>query len=162
MVSVSEVSAVEAGDPAPSWRGTDLNGQTLVFPDAESGRLTVLVFWATWCPYCEAFMPHLAGIERDYMARGARVLAVNAKENEDGDPRAYLQRKGYAFTTVLDGDAIAEDYGVKYIPGLLIVDESSGTVVWRRAWTDLPAGQEVAELWDGQVREILDRELSAR
>jgi hypothetical protein len=29
-------------------------------------------------------------------------------------------------------------------------------VAYRRPWTDLPAGQEVAELWDGQVREALN------
>lgn len=160
LMSVVGVQAVDTGDRAPAWRGSDLRGATVLFPDAESGHLTVLVFWATWCPYCEAFMPYLDAIETDYAARNVRVLAINAKEEEDADPRAYLRAKGYDFTTVLDGDAIAEDYAVKYIPGLMIVDESTGMVVWRRGWTDLPAGQEVADLWDGQVRAILDRELN--
>lgn len=37
----------------------------------------------------------------------------------------------------------------------MIVD-GQGIVAYRRPWTDLPAGQTVAELWDGQVRAALD------
>ena len=151
-------NAVQAGDQAPSWVGTALDGNTVRFPDPDAGQTTVLVFWATWCPYCQAFMPHLKKIEKDYADRGMRVIAINAKEQDDGDPRGYMRSKGYSFLTVLNGDSIAEDYAVKFIPGLMVVD-AKGLVIWRRGWTELPAGQQVADLWDGQVREVLDRAL---
>ncbi len=37
-----------------------------------------------------------------------------------------------------------------------MVVDGDGQVSWRRSWTELPAGQKVAELWSGQVREALD------
>ena len=152
LVSSSAV-AVEAGDEAPAWSGTDLAGQQITFPSSAERRTSVLVIWATWCPYCRVLMPYLDEIQREYRDQGVQVLAINAKE--DGDPQAYMKQHDFAFPSVLDGDSIAEAYAVQYLPGLFVID-ADGVVVYRRGWTDLPAGQEVAELWDRQVREVLE------
>ncbi len=50
---------------------------------------------------------------------------------------------------------------MQYIPGLFVVD-GKGTIAYRRGWTDLPAGTTVAQLWERQVREALDRLLARR
>lgn len=154
--------AVEEGDRAPAWRGTDLNGHEIAFPDAAAGRTSVLIFWATWCDYCRAFMPYLAAMQNDYHEDNVQILAINAKEDADEeqseDPRAYMQRHAPGFVTILDGDAIADAWGVEYIPGLFVVD-ARGIIVYRRGWTELPAGQEVAEYWDRQVRGALNAAL---
>jgi thiol-disulfide isomerase/thioredoxin len=146
---------VEQGDRAPAWRGTDFHGAAVAFPEVAGGKPVVIVFWATWCPYCKAFMPYLKDIQADYADAGVRVIAINAKEDGAGNPRAYVAGLGFEPIAIADGDAIAEQYGIEYIPGLLIVD-GKGTVAYRRPWTDLPAGRTVAELWDAQVRGALD------
>jgi thiol-disulfide isomerase/thioredoxin len=148
--------AVEQGDVAPRWRAADFAGRTVDFPAVAEGKPAVMVFWATWCGYCRAFMPYLKAIQSDYAARGVKIVAINAKEDGQGDPKAYVQGLGFQPISVANGDAIAEAYGIQYIPGLLIVD-GQGTVAYRRPWTDLPAGRTVAELWDGQVRGALDQ-----
>ena len=148
--------ALEPGDPAPAWTGRDFSGQTLDFPALSEGKPAVMVFWATWCGYCRAFMPYLKDISFDYAERGVKIVTVNAKEDGSGSPRAYVRRLGFEPVAVADGDSIAEAYGIEFIPGLLIVD-GDGVVAWQRAWTELPAGRTVAELWAGQVREQLDR-----
>ena len=147
--------AVEQGDVAPPFRATDFAGQVVNFPAVTGGKPAVVVFWATWCGYCKAFMPYLKGIQNDYAAQEVKVVAINAKEDGSGDPRAYVRGLGFAPIAVADGDAIAAAYGIQYIPGLLIVD-GQGKVAYRRPWTDLPAGRTVAELWDAQVRAALD------
>jgi len=148
--------AVEQGDRAPAWHAADFAGKAVDFPAVGEGKPVVVVFWATWCPYCRAFMPYLKGIQTDYAAQGVKIVAINAKEDGRDDPKAYVQGLGFAPIAVANGDAIAQSYGIQYIPGLLIVD-GGGTVAYRRPWTDLPAGKSVAELWDGQVRAALDR-----
>lgn len=147
--------AVEQGDVAPPFKALDFAGKPVDFPAVAGGKPAVVVFWATWCGYCKAFMPYLKDIQRDYAAFGVNVVAINAKEDGTGDPRAYVRGLGFAPITVANGDAIAASYGIQYIPGLLIVD-GKGSVAYRRPWTDLPAGQTVAELWDGQVRTALN------
>jgi thiol-disulfide isomerase/thioredoxin len=159
--AVGAAAAVEQGDRAPAFRGVDFAGQPVDFPALGEGKPVVVVFWATWCPYCRAFMPYLKSIESDYSARGVKIVTINAKEDGRGDPKAYVAGLGFKQIAVANGDAIAQSYGVQYIPGLLIVD-GAGTVAYRRPWTDLPAGKSVAELWNGQVRTALDQLLRAK
>lgn len=144
--------AVDTGDVAPGWERTDLNGNLVRYPPAHTELKTVLVFWATWCPYCEVLMPYLADIQSEYGKDTVRVVAVNMKET--GDARAHSSRAGYDFLTILNGDDIARDYAVEYLPGLFVVN-ADGVVLFRRTWTDLPAGKVVAELWASQVRSAL-------
>jgi thiol-disulfide isomerase/thioredoxin len=148
-------AAVEQGEVAPPWRANDFAGRVVDFPGVAEGKPAVVVFWATWCGYCRAFMPYLKDIQADYAAHGVKIVAINAKEDGSGDPRAYVQGLGFAPIAVTNGDAIAASYGIQYIPGLLIVD-GKGMVAYRRPWTDLPAGRTVAELWDSQVRTALN------
>jgi len=150
--------AVQAGDMAPAWTGTDIDGNTVAFPNSDDGVTTVLVFWATWCFYCQAFMPNLVAIDKDYAERGVRIVAVNAKERGQGDPGVYMREHGYPFTTIIEGDEIAEQYAVKFIPGLMIVD-SAGKVIYRRRSTDLPPGRKIAEFWESEVRKVLEQSL---
>ena len=153
--------AVEAGDVAPPWHAKDFDGRGVDFPAVAAGKPAVVVFWATWCGYCKAFMPYLKDIQADYAKDGVTIVAINAKEDGSGDPRAYVAGLGFKPIAIANGDALARAYGIEYIPGLLIVD-GKGVVAYRRPWTDLPAGRTVAELWDDQVRGALDRLLGRR
>ena len=153
---VVQVQALRPGDTPPFWTGRDFGGQTLEYPELLAGEPAIVVFWATWCGYCRAFMPFLKDISADYAEHGVSVVAINAKEDGEDDPLAYVRGLGFDPIAVADGDPIADAWGVRFIPGLLIVN-GDGTVAWQRDWTDLPAGRTVAELWDGQVREQLDR-----
>jgi thiol-disulfide isomerase/thioredoxin len=142
------------GDIAPAWTGTSFDGADVRFPELIDGKPTVVVFWATWCNYCKAFMPFLEAIQADFGADRINVLAINAKEEETGDPAAYVADLGFPMIAVRDGDAIAAAYDVEYIPGLMVVDADS-IVAYRRSWTELPAGETVANLWSIQVRGAL-------
>ncbi len=149
--------AVDQGEVAPTWQAINFQGESVSFPELSEGKPTVLIFWATWCPYCKAFMPYLKKIQQDYGADRILIVAVNAQE-QGGDADAYVRALGFPVTAIRDGDDIAAGYGVKFIPGLMVVD-GNGTVSYRRGSTELPPGQTVAELWSDQVRAALDQAL---
>ena len=147
---------VADGDSAPTFEATGIDGRKINFPASTEGNPSVVLMWATWCPYCKVLMPRLSDIRSDYADRGVEVIAINAKERGRGDPVAYIRDGGWDFLTIVDdGDQIAEFYDVNYLPGLFVVD-GLGTVVYRRKWTELSAGQEIADLWEIQVRNSLD------
>ena len=152
-------SGVEQGDPAPEWSAADFSGRLVQFPDTSADKPVVVLFWATWCPYCKALMPYLERIQEDYAQAGVNVIGINTKERGRGDPGAYVESLGFPMIAIPDGDSIAEAYDVQFIPGLFVID-GNGIVAYRRGWTDLPAGSTVAELWDQQVRGALDRLLN--
>jgi len=149
------VLAVETGDVAPAFVGEDESGNAVHFPDVIDGKPTIILFWATWCPYCKAFMPYLEQIQKDYGEEKINVLMINHKERGVGDPVAYINNLDFAATAVLKGDAIGDAYTVDFIPGLMIAS-ADGRIAWQRESTDLPAGKKVAEFWDMLVREQLD------
>ena len=155
MICSMPAFAVDQGEVAPKWQASNFQGESVSFPELSEGKPTVLIFWATWCNYCKVFMPYLKKIQEDYAADRISIVAVNAKEM-DGDPDTYVKELGFPVTAIRDGDDIAADYGVKFIPGLMVVD-GNGTVSYRRGWTELPAGQTVAQLWSDQVRAALDQ-----
>ena len=129
------------GARALPWQGTGANGESIRFDPDHLQRPAVLLFWATWCPYCKALMPHVQTV---YDAAGKARLDVYAIDiKDDGDPVAELRERGQTFTLVRDGDAIADLYGIKGTPGLLLVDRS-GAIVYRRVGGDAPEAVEAA------------------
>ena len=152
------VWAVEIGDVAPAFTGMDERGDEVSFPAVIDGKPTIMVFWATWCPYCKAFMPFLEQIQKDYGEDKINVVMINHKERGAGDPAAYIKSLDFNVTAVLEGDSIGDAYGVDFIPGLMIAGVD-GNIAWKRKSTDLPAGRQVGEFWDMKVREQLDRML---
>lgn len=134
---------VRAQQPAAAWEGKAADGATIRFDPAHLKRPALLLFWATWCPYCKALMPYL---QKVYDAAGRDrldVYAIDFKEDEDADPAAELRERGNTFTLVRDGDAIAALYGVKGTPGLFLV-ATDGTVIYKRSGGDAPEKVEAA------------------
>jgi len=121
----ASVSAVETGKPAPAFQASDYSGNTVDFPAAIDGKPSVMVFWATWCPYCNAFMPYLGQIQKDYGEDKINVILINAKERGIGDPAAYVADLDFAVINVAEGDSIADEYLVKFIPGLNAIKGSN-------------------------------------
>ena len=95
-------------------------------------------------------MPYLVQIEQDYGTHGVTVLALNFKE--DADPLAHLEERGLDLRVFLDADSVAEAWGIRFSPGLLVVD-GNGVVVYQRRSTDKPPGKAIAEYWSDQVRD---------
>ncbi len=148
--------AVGPGQQAPSWVGIDLmTAEEVAFPDVLEGEPAVLIFWATWCPYCKAFMPYAKDIEADFADQGVKIITFNAKERGRGDARDYVSSLGYPMLAIQDADDIAQAYDIRFIPGLLVVD-GNGVVVYRRRSTNLPAGRTVSQQWAFEVREVLE------
>ena len=147
--------AVTPGDTAPPWTGTDIATQSQIeFPEVLDGKPAVLIFWATWCPYCKAFMPYAKSIEADFRDQGVKIITFNTKERGRGDPAAYVESLDFPFIAIEAADAIGDLYDIPFIPGLLVVD-GDGEVIYRRRSTNLPAGQTVSQQWNLEVREVL-------
>lgn len=157
MGSAITTHAVGPGDIAPPFTGTNLvDGKTVEFPALLQGKPAVVVFWATWCPYCKAFMPFAGDIQADYADAGVQIVTLNSKERGRGDPKAYVDSLDFPMFAIADADAIGEAYSINFIPGLLVVD-GTGKVVYRRRSTNLPAGKTVSAQWADEVRQVLDK-----
>lgn len=112
--------AARGAELAPDWTLLSADGQTVRLQDELGQQPVVLFFWATWCPYCEALMPHLQSIRLEY-GDDLKILAINFREK--ADPVAYIRDAGYDFTILPKGDEVAELYEIYGTPGLIVVDQ---------------------------------------
>ncbi len=113
------ISSIADETIAPDWILTDPDGQTIHLQDEVETQATILLFWATWCPYCKALFPHLQSIRLEYGDR-VKILAINFRE--DGDPVAFINDAGYDVTLLLDGDKVADLYDIYGTPGVILLD----------------------------------------
>jgi thiol-disulfide isomerase/thioredoxin len=112
-------TSANGADVAPDWSLRSADDEIIRLSEEVQEQPTVLLFWATWCPYCKALMPHLQSIRLEY-GEDVKILAINFRE--DGDPVAFIKNAGYDFTVLPDGDEVAAAYGVYGTPGVIIVD----------------------------------------
>jgi thiol-disulfide isomerase/thioredoxin len=90
----------------------------------------LLDFWATWCGPCRAATPHLQALHVKHAKAGLMVVGLNNRE-EAATVREYEEAHKLTYTAGLDGDgAVAQAYGVRGLPTLVVVDKA-GKVVFR-------------------------------
>ncbi len=91
--------AVDAGD-GQSFQLTDLDGRPLRIEDYR-GKAVWVVFWASWCPPCQAETPVLRDVYDEYRARGLELIAVEIQETVDVGKR-YAESYGLNYTIGAD------------------------------------------------------------
>jgi thiol-disulfide isomerase/thioredoxin len=134
----------------PNWSLNDVNGETLEYYKDSEENVSVLLFWASWCPFCRSLMPHLQEVADEFREQKVKFYAMNVWE--DGDPENYVRENGFTFRLLLMADLVAEDYGVAGTPGLMVVDQSHQLVYVRQSGQ---SDTEVKEAVKNAIRESL-------
>ncbi|MBP6826034.1 MAG: TlpA family protein disulfide reductase [Saprospiraceae bacterium] len=107
--------------------GQSLNVQTL----GQSGKITVISFWATWCSPCkkelDAIKDYYADWQKEY---GMELVAISVD-----DPRtaakipAMVQEKGWEYRVLLDSNKeFQQTANVSSVPHTLLLDQSGNIV----------------------------------
>ena len=167
-ITLAATPAAHAEDSSGNWSLPRADGGTFSLHDNRDEKTTLVLFWATWCPYCKALMPHLESLVLEHGNGAFEVAAITI--GEDGDPAMFLQKQGYDFTLLPDGEKVAERYGIRGTPGVLIFDRNGQQVFdlrEQKAQT-LETGnltrREVAArrgpYWAAQIRKALDAALA--
>jgi peroxiredoxin len=112
------------GDIAPDFSLYDTNGKPHKLKDVLGKKAVLLVFWATWCPYCVEEIPELNKIYQEYSQKGLEVLAVNIAEKSNKVSR-FVVNRGINYTVLLDIDGkVADLYQVQGIPLNMILNKN--------------------------------------
>ena len=148
---------------APAFSLETAAGQSIELPAQQQG-VGIYLFWASWCPYCRALMPHLQSLEDEY-GNAIAIYALNFRDQQD--PVAYLEAHGFDFVLLPKADGVAERWGVQGTPGLFIVDQA-GRIrfnLYDVLATNPPGfeslnhtqrAQRRAPFWAARIRESLD------
>jgi thiol-disulfide isomerase/thioredoxin len=128
------------GKPAPAIQGTDLAGKPFDLADLKDSKVTLVVFWASWCLPCESEVEWLREVETAYRVKGLQIVGINLDALSIDDQkvasvlptvRRFLLDHDVSWPTLMNGQGAkdyAAAYGVSEIPANVLVAKD-GTVV---------------------------------
>jgi peroxiredoxin len=139
-------SAVEVGQPAPDFTGTDITGKTVKLSDYQ-GKIVVLESYNSDCPFChnQYKTGAMQALQKDLAAKGVIWLLVDSVNEKNFSYRSPAQAKQemadqkMTVTAWLDDHAgdIGHLYGMKTTPHMFVIDKN-GTLVYDGAIDDRP------------------------
>jgi thiol-disulfide isomerase/thioredoxin len=114
--------------------GVTSGGEPLKWSDYR-GKVTLVVFWATWCGPCREEIGHLREYYKDYHDRGFEVVAVSVDEDREA-LKEFLAKSEIPWTVVVDqareddskGQPMGTRYGIIGIPEAFLVDRAGKVV----------------------------------
>jgi len=111
----------EENRPASPWLVTLPDGRTLS-SDELKGKVVLVNFWATWCPYCRKEKPAIDSFWQDYRDRGFEVISISVDDPPE-KIAAWMQDKDYSFMAAPTNGSVAAAFGnVASVPTSFIVD----------------------------------------
>ena len=127
--SVKEVSTgLNIGEHPPAFTLYNLDGQQVTI--GKENKITVLNFWATWCPPCRAEFPEL---DRFVKKNRDKILFYSIDLQEDSSKvKEFFKNGQYSFSALLDKDgAMAKQFRITAIPTTIILDDK-GIIRYRK------------------------------
>ncbi len=122
--------AIGSRDPAPKFHAKTLDGEEFT-NESVKGKVVLLQFWTTWCPYCRGDQEAVDALVHDFAANGLVVLAVDVGESKR-KVKQYLADSPRACKVVLTADTnLAALYAATTYPRYVVIDRD-GNIAGRQ------------------------------
>jgi thiol-disulfide isomerase/thioredoxin len=103
------------------WQVSLADGRLLT-SEALRGKVVLVNFWATWCPYCRKEKPVIDDFWQDYRDKGFEVVSISVDDPPE-KIAAWMQDKGYTFMAAPTNPSVAAAFGsVSSVPTSFILD----------------------------------------
>jgi thiol-disulfide isomerase/thioredoxin len=89
---LDDIHNLAIGKPGPEIDGIELNGKPLKLSD-QRGKVTLLVFWSTWCGPCMAAIPEERKLHEQFKDQRFAMLGVNCDSDLDQARQAVKEHK---------------------------------------------------------------------
>jgi thiol-disulfide isomerase/thioredoxin len=107
----------------PEGRAPPLAGLTLAgenYDLRQASGVTLVYFWATWCPACRLEQGAVDSVARDHA-----LVTVALQSGTPPEVQRYLAEHGLGWRTLNDpAGRIAHDWGVRVTPTFFVVDRA--------------------------------------
>ena len=109
--------------PMPTLSLNDINGNRVTKTDYR-GKVTLINFWATWCPPCVEEIPSLNRLQQKMKGQPFEIISINYAE-DTSEIRRFMEKVAIEFPVLLDmnGD-FARDLNVISYPSTFVIDSS--------------------------------------
>ena len=116
--------AADEGETAPAFSARKLGGDGNITLGAYRGKVVYLDFWASWCAPCQAALPALEELRKEFPADQFQVIAVNVDTDPEKALRLLAKHKiGYPSAADPEG-VVPESFGLKTMPTSYLIDRA--------------------------------------
>lgn len=130
--------ALAVGNRAPEFTLENVSSGSTTFND-RGHHVTLVNFWATWCPPCVMEAPSLEQFATEMKPLGVRVVGVSVDQN-DSALRKFIAANGITYTILRDpNQALMHRFGTFKIPETYIFDRDgrlADKIIGATDWTD--------------------------
>lgn len=122
---------------APAFSLPSLTGEEVQLEDYR-GKVILLNFWATWCPYCSIERPKLQALHEKYKDDGFIVLGVSIDRAEPDVIKKFVDEKKVTYPILHDRTRqVVGEYSVRGTPTTYLLDVEGkviGKVIGPAEW----------------------------
>ena len=112
----------QIGHPAPHFVLSDIDGNSVRL-DSFRGKVVLINFWATWCPFCVFEMPDMERMFKIFSG-DLIVLAINTGESRS-KVRRFVEENEISYPVLLDTEGeVTQAYRIRGMPTSYYVDRN--------------------------------------
>lgn len=90
---------------------------------ANKGKVTLVMFWATWCPACKTELPVLEQLRAKYPDDKLDIMAISVDDTEAA-MKSFLESRPTSLSVFLSKADVGSEFDIKTIPSLFILDKN--------------------------------------
>jgi len=144
-VCCGALPAISSREPAPRFHAKTLDGEVFT-NESLKGKVVLLQFWTTWCPYCKEEQAIVDTLAHDFAGRGLVVLAVNVGESKKKVKQYLADSPRTCKIVITDDTNLAAMFAAKSYPIYVLIDRDGNI-----------AGKQDGAAGESALRELLAR-----
>jgi thiol-disulfide isomerase/thioredoxin len=120
-----------AKEPAPRFNAKTTTGEKFT-NDSVKGKVVLLDFWTTWCPYCVEEAELVDKMNHEFADKGLIVLAINVGESKKKVKQFLDQHPRTSRIVLMEDTNLAAMYQATVYPIYVVIDRDGNIVGTQR------------------------------
>ena len=113
------------GENAPFRLGKNATSGDEVIIQDYAGKVTVVMFWATWCDYCYKTLPAMEALQEQLGTSNIQVISIAVKDESKVVNKITAEMKELSMISSVDKTGkVAESFGDQYMPNVWVINHA--------------------------------------
>lgn len=108
---------------------TDINGRNYKIKEIATDKI-LIVFYASWCPYCQSLMPNISNLYRTQKIKNTEIIAISI-DSSKSDCLSYIRKNDFNWINIAEyngwSSMFVRRFNINAVPSFLAIDKNRNT-----------------------------------